>query len=169
MDVAWFIQHRHLSHLDLLKVWKYCMVHDKPETYAGDVSAFPDKFGNHDTGDSSKKEERERLALLRLRKEWGRTFPDFLENLIAYERQEDEESRFVYALDKFLAKLNIFEDSGRTNHLFGVTLEDEIARNRPRVARHPFVLKLYDEFIEHCRRSLPDMFYQEDTQTTAAE
>src|SRR3989344_3935999 len=66
MDVVWFVQQRFLPHLDLLKVWKYAMVHDKPETYAGDTPAFPDKNGAYVALDRNGKKERERIATLQL-------------------------------------------------------------------------------------------------------
>lgn len=168
MDIAWFIQQRFLPHLDLLKVWKYCMVHDKPETYAGDTPAFPDKNGIHNGPDRATKKERERVAVMRLEKEWGQTFPDFLKYLHAYERLEDEESRFVYALDKFLSDLNIYEDNGRTNRMLGITRDEQIAYKRPRIAEHPFLLELYDEWMECCKDQL-DLFFWEAEKTEAAE
>lgn len=167
MDVAWFVQHRFLPHLDLLLVWKYCMVHDKPEVYAGDTPAFPDKNGVHNGPTRDSKKERERLAVMRLEKEWRRSFPDFLDILHAYERLEDEESRFVYALDKFLSDLNIYEDQGRTNHKLGITQEEHIGYKRPRIAEHPFVLKVYDQWLQHITAE-PDLFWA-PTASEAAE
>lgn len=167
MDVAWFVQQRYLPHLDLLKVWKYCMVHDKPETYAGDTPAFADKNGIHNGPDRASKKEREYLATLRLEKEWHRTFPDFIVYLHAYERLEDEESRFVYALDKFLSDLNIYEDNGRTNRPLGITRDEQIAYKRPRIAQHPFLLSMYDEWMEHCQDRRDMFFWAEENQKAA--
>ncbi len=160
MDVAWFIQQRHLPHLDMLKVWKYCMVHDKPEVYAGDTPAFADKHGVHNGPDRASKKERERIATMRLKKEWEATFPDFLNYLHAYEALEDEESQFVYALDKFLSDLNIWEDNGRTNRVLGVTFEAAVEYKRPRIASHQFILELYDMYINTCCEE-PDLFFTE--------
>ncbi len=170
IDVAWFIQQRWLKHLDLTKVLLYALVHDKLETYAGDTPAFLGKLGEYTSGhDRASKNERERLAQMRIDKEWGRIFPSFIEHLAAYQRQEDEESRFIYALDKFLSDLNIYEDNGRTNRVLGITLEEQIAYKRQRVAAHSFVLGLYEEFVEHCR-SRPDLFHtQVGRILTAAE
>ncbi len=77
---------------------------------------------------------------------------------------EDEESRFVYALDKFLSVLNIFEDSGRTNIELGITFDEQVAYKRPRIAQHSFLLSLYDKFVAFCAQR-PELHYQ----ATAAE
>lgn len=168
MDVAWFLQQRSYPYLDLLKVWKYCMVHDKPEVYAGDTPAFSDKNGIHNGPDRATKKRREQLATLRLQKEWGTRFPDFLTFLEAYEKQEDEESRFVYALDKFLSDLNIYIDNGRTNNMLRITRAEQIAYKRPRIEAFPPLLEMYDAWIGSCPLDA-DLFFQEGLELKAAE
>jgi hypothetical protein len=71
---------------------------------------------------------------------------------------------FVYALDKFVAELNIFEDNGRTNKTLGLTLEEKIAYKRPRIAKDPLLLKYYDEFCEFLAYR-PDLYYRPKQRT----
>lgn len=164
---AWFVRDLFLPHLDLSKVLCYSLAHDVVEVYAEDTSAFPDKLGHFGHSlDRSTKKDRERRALERLVREWGQTFPAMIEQIRAYERREDEESRFVYALDKFVADLNILEDEGRTNLLLGVTFDEKVAYKRPRIAEHELLVELFDEFCEYCS-ARPELYYQPET--TAAE
>lgn len=162
--VAWYIRENYAPHLDLQKVLLYCLVHDLPETYAGDTPAFPDTSGRFKSVSRATKRRREQKALERIKREWGSDFPEMVAHLERYETLEDEESRFVYALDKFLSDLNIFEDDGRTNLELGITFEATIAYKRPRIAKHPIVHEMYEKFIAFCAQR-PELHYQ----GTAAE
>lgn len=165
--VAWFIQQRYLPHLDLEKVLRYCLVHDKPEIYAGDTPAFAAKGTRFEAHLSrATKKRREKKAIKRIKREWGSKFPDMLADLEAYERREDEEGRFVDALDKFLAELNIYEDRGRTDRLLQITRSEKVAYKRKRIKAHPFLLDLYDDFCTFCDHRT-DIFFQPEQ--TAAE
>jgi len=149
---AWFIRDRHLRHLNREKLMLYATVHDLPEIYAGDTPAFPDPKGiikSHLT--HKDKEVRERKAIVRIEHEWQGAFPAMIDYLIAYNNQDDEESRFIYALDKFLAELNIYEDNGYTDILLGVSRSAKEAYKKPKIAEHPFILNLYEEFCRFCR------------------
>lgn len=159
--VAWFIRDRHLIHLDALKIQNYCLVHDIPEIYAGDTPAFPDKNGEYsgNTLSHASKKRREKKAVERIKREWTKHFPAMIEFILDYENQADEESRFVYALDKFLSDLNIYEDGGRTNIDLEITLKKQSAYKRPRIRKHPFLLELYDDFVAFCEYR-PDVNFQ---------
>lgn len=164
---AMFIRDRFLPHLNAEKVYRYAMLHDFVEVYAEDTPAFPDQFGafGHDgRTDHTTKEERERMALKQLQHELE--WPEAFATIDAYERKADEESRFVYALDKFIADLNIFEDNGRTNILLGVTYEKKIAYKRHRIAEYPFLLELFDEFCKYCKEHESELYFQ-PTETAA--
>jgi putative hydrolase of HD superfamily len=158
--VAWYLVSRRAKHLDLFLVLMYIIVHDLVETYAADTPAFAGKAGRYAKVISRKdKKQREEKALQRIDREWGGIVPDIVEKIKAYERQEDDESRFVYALDKLVAELNIFEDNGRTDKMLGLTLEEKIAYKHPRIAKDPLLLKYYDEFCEFLAYR-PDLYYR---------
>lgn len=164
--VAWFIQQRHLPHLNLLKIFLYCKAHDLPEIYAGDTPAFQGPGEYASKLSRATKKQREQKAIASLEREWEYLFPSLLKNIHAYEKQADEESRFVNALDKFLAELNIFEDNGRTDLRLQLSLDEKIAYKRPRIASHPFLLELYDEFCKFCEHR-PELFFQPEQLKTA--
>lgn len=165
--VAWYIRENHQPHLNSEKLLFYSLVHDLPETYAGDTPAFTDKTGRFKPIPRSSKRAREQKALQRIKRDWKHDFPEMIAYLEWYEKQIDEESRFIYALDKFLSDLNIFEDKGRTNIELGVTFDEQVAYKRPRIAAHPFLLTMYDQFVAFCAQR-PELYYFND-QATAAE
>ena len=83
------------SKLDVGKVSIFALLHDVVEIHAGDTSVWAPEV------QLKSKHKREVQALARLHKE----FPEFkhLFNFIdEYEKKDSDETRFVYALDKFL-------------------------------------------------------------------
>jgi len=160
VDIAWFLRDRIAPHLSFEKITKYAMVHDIPEVYAGETPAFQDKTGKHKSDlVHSDKKARETLAIKRLEQEFSIDFPGKIDALHAYERQKDEESRFVYALDKLLAEINIYQDGGRTDKELRVTFEEKMAYKSPKVAKHPAIQALHKEFMAHIETYRRDILY----------
>ena len=96
--LAWYVASVQKLPLDLEKVLSYALAHDLIEAYAGDTPIT-------DAEAIKTKVAREEAALIRIEKE----FPEFshlIETIHAYEKREDAESRFVYALDKLIDPLN---------------------------------------------------------------
>lgn len=155
--VAWFVAVRCELALQLPLVIEYALVHDLVETYAGDTPAFrhPGQTAQPTHAD---KEQREREAFRRIARKWGPLFPSLVHRIARYRLQNDEESRFIYALDKLLAQLNIYADGGRTSQILQTTRDDIIAYKRPRVAKHPVVADLFEELLQLYARQ-PELFY----------
>lgn len=120
-------------------VLEYSLVHDLVEAYAGDTH-FYDAEGRLD------KKEREERALKQLKAE----FPEFRrlhDLIIAYEERSDDESRFVYALDKLLPILNIYLDQGRTWQKDGISFDVlETHKSKP-ISLSPEVKVFYDQLL----------------------
>lgn len=144
--VAWFVVTRCKLSLQMELVIEYVLVHDLVETYAQDTPAFPhpERCGQRTHAD---KEERERTARRRIAREWGTRFPGLVQRMARYNLQPDEESRFVYALDKLVSQLNVYTDGGRTNHILQVTRPQLEAYKLPRVAKHGAVAELFAELL----------------------
>ena len=88
------------GHLDSGMVAQYALVHDLVESYAGDTNtAFITEAGLR------KKEKREKVAMNRIRLEFGDTVPILVEMIEQYERQVMPEARFVRFLDKAMPKI----------------------------------------------------------------
>ena len=91
--MAWLFGPKLVPHLDQFKLVTYAMIHDLVEVYAGDTFCFGSKE------DLASKDSREDEALRRLVAEYA-DFPNMVNDLESYAEQKDEESRFIYALDK---------------------------------------------------------------------
>ena len=139
--VAWYIIEKDGLPLNKDLVLKYALVHDFVEIYAGDTFAH-----EADPTVLASKHERERLAAERLRVE----LPDFpeLHTLIAsYEARSDEESKFVYALDKVLPPANIYLDGGKSWRVYGVDLNMIREHKKDKVAVSPPVAAYWQELL----------------------
>ncbi len=115
--VAWYLIDAKNLKLDLDMVLKYAIVHDLVEVYAGDTYFFT----TDQTLKDSKKEREEKAA-----ERIASNFPEMLkinQIIFDYEKKADEESKFIYALDKILPVMNIFLDNGRSWRKKGVNLE----------------------------------------------
>jgi putative hydrolase of HD superfamily len=96
--LAWYIASANRISLDMEKVLKYALAHDLLEAYAGDTPI-------HDIEAQKTKAEREAAAVAQIEHEFYE-FPELVHVIHAYERREDEESKFVYAVDKLIDPIN---------------------------------------------------------------
>lgn len=147
---AWFLNERLSLGLDVPHLLSYALVHDLVEVYAEDTPAFVNLMTFESASQSGaitrkNKAERESKAMERIRREWGEAFPQMVEYMERYERQTDRESRFIYALDKLVAGLNVYEDGGSTYRKLGLTLEMVDTYQRPKIEKDATILALYNE------------------------
>ncbi len=151
--MAWYIVTTHKLDLDLSKVFKYALAHDLVEVYAGDTILHDqiEKVGQDD------KEVREETALARLRKEFPE-FEEMFEAMEGYTNRVDEESKFVYALDKVQPILNIYKDNGRTWKKHGTTLDIIKSVKGPKAGMNPTTDKYFKELMEILERKAGDLF-----------
>lgn len=138
--LGWYIVSSQKLSYNVDLIIKYSLVHDLVEIYAGDTYFE----SNQDLKDS--KEERERKALMQIEAD----FPEFSEmtKLIhQYEAKADEESKFVYALDKMIPVLNIYLDNGRSWKRDQVTFE--MIRNKDKkIVINDDVMKIWIDFMK---------------------
>lgn len=105
--VACAFAERFAPELDRGMVAQFALVHDLVEAYAGDT---PTAYIMSDA-DHAGKEEREALALARIREEFDAELPWIGETIDAYESLATPEARFVKVMDKTLPKMvNIFNE-----------------------------------------------------------
>lgn len=144
---AWYIVSAQKLDLDMDKVMKYALAHDLVEAYAGDTPAAVHKAYD---AERETKEEREAAAAKQIADE----FPEFAElheTIHAYEEKKDEESRFVYALDKILPILNICLDNGYSWKQNGVSVEDVVEYKSKQIADVPEIKKYFDLLVPMIR------------------
>lgn len=140
--VAWYIISTNKLPLNTGKAIRYGLLHDLVETYAGDTDAFDKDPSQHES-----KIAREHEALLQLEAEFSE-FPEMTDIIKQYELREDEESKFIYALDKVLAPINVYLDNGRTWQKKGITFDKFLDNKLPKVAAHPEVEKYFTQLVE---------------------
>ncbi len=140
--ISWYVVSTYKLPLNVDKVIKYALMHDLVEVYAGDTDAF-----DKDPEQHASKAEREHLALEKLKLEFTE-FPEMTDLITVYENREDHESKFVYALDKVVAPINIYFDSGRTWKHKGITFKKLLENKLPKVAAHPEVKKYFDQLVD---------------------
>ena len=91
--LCWYICDRHNLKLDQAKVLKYAMAHDFVERYAGDTNTYASE------SDRRRKVQLEEAALERLSNEFSE-FENLVNTMRAYEDKADDESLFVWTVDK---------------------------------------------------------------------
>src|SRR3989338_8101045 len=138
--------------LDRDKVMSYCLVHDLVEAYAGDTY-----FYSSDNNHVNSKHKRESEALNQMRRE----FPEH-ENLWkiieAYEAREDDEARFVYALDKVQPVIHIYLDGGKSWKKYNVKLEHLTEKKNDKIKVSPVIEKYWNEFLEILEKNKSTLF-----------
>ncbi len=134
------------------KITYYAISHDLPEVFAGDVSVW-DEEGR------KKKAENEAEAVKRIKEELYKT-PVLGEAVDEYNKFQDEESRFVYALDKLMPFIMVVAD-GNWFRKMGISHEKFLKKHeeqRVKVAKHPVVLQWYDEMFELTESQKDELF-----------
>ena len=85
--------------LDTGKIAHYALVHDLVEVHAGDTPVSAPE------ADHSMKEVKEKEAYQQIKTDFETTFPWLHKTIADYESRQDDESKFVYVLDKSMGAL----------------------------------------------------------------
>jgi len=150
--VAWYlIESADLSHLDKELCIKYALIHDFVEVYAGDTYFFATNKERND------KKDREKLAINKLKKEWGQ-FEGLNKLIEKYEEKKDPESRFVYALDKILPIINIYLDDGRSWKIDNITLDILISKKTQKISISDEIKPYFEELIKILKKDESKLF-----------
>jgi 5'-deoxynucleotidase YfbR-like HD superfamily hydrolase len=106
--------------LNAKKILLYSLVHDLPELVTGDVNTLLAT-----TEALSLKDQHDRAASAKVRKLF-KNAPSILNAIEAYESKEDEESLFVYWIDKMTTIPTHFYDNGENLKALGITNRADI-------------------------------------------
>lgn len=147
--LAWYILSKNTFNLDKDLVIKYALTHDLVEAYAGDTFIF-------DKESIETKHIREQEAQKKLQEEFS-DFEDMNILIQNYEDRKDDESKFVYALDKIIPMLNIYLDNGRTWKKNKITLEMLVEAKKNKVSLSPECNKYFEELVDILSKQ-PDLF-----------
>lgn len=136
---CWFLQPKIAPELDLGKILQYALAHDIVELHAGDTFVFDDAH-------KASKDVRERDALKQISEEWS-DFPELAASAKGYMDKENEEAKFVKAVDKLLPVLMI--DLGEKNLFWkrhSITLEME-RENKKTIYVSDIVSPYYEKLL----------------------
>ncbi|MBX2866878.1 HD domain-containing protein [Candidatus Kaiserbacteria bacterium] len=150
--LAWYISSTYKLDLDLEKLFLYALAHDLVEVYAGDI-----QFQHITDEVARQKHDAEQKAAERLKKEFPE-FPELHTVIEQYEKREDQESKFIYALDKVEPALNIYIDRGRSWRKEGITLDVFKRLKLPKVAEDPTIESLLKELIVRLENEHDNLF-----------
>lgn len=151
--LAWYIISTKKLSLDANLCMRYALVHDLPEVFAGDTPAFTAKYADA----RNKKHEREQRAIQKLLYD----YPEFeqMHDLIrAYELKEDEESKFVYALDKIVPVMNIYLDKGHSWKLHNISFKEIVEDKSKKVEISPEIKKYFDLLVDLLKSDQATLF-----------
>lgn len=148
--IGWYLIEKEKLGLNVQKVLLYALCHDIVEVYAGDVSFERSAEGER------RKQELEEQALQQIKKDYA-DFPALAETIETYEARQDEESKFVYALDKLLPFINIKLDNGRSEHKHNLSLDSLYEAKQHKIAQDPTVHRYFILAIEMLREN-PHLF-----------
>lgn len=155
--LAWYIIDSYKLNLDKNLVIKYALVHDLVETYAWDTFIY-----EQDKNIKESKSQREHNAMVKIGNEFME-FNDMNYFIESYEKKEDIESKFVYALDKIMDPLKSYIDGGRlwkNVDLTKVIITIEMLRENKdhKIKQYPDLYNLWLEFIQILENNRKDLF-----------
>lgn len=132
--LCWYIHDTYHIDLDISKILKYAIAHDFVERYAGDVNTFAS------AEDREMKVKREQESLERLSMEFS-GFGDMVASMEGYEDKQDEESLFVWTVDKMQQLIMGDMDSWRPYKEINISYDQFTAK----------YAELLEKSSKHCR------------------
>lgn len=148
--LCWYVFTQCKPGLDLLKVLQYAMVHDFVERYAGDTNTFADKAARQ------KKVEDEAKSLERLAEEFA-LFPDMITMMRQYEERKDEESLFVWTVDKMQALILGDQDNWRPFAEINVSFESFMKKHIETLKKgSSYCEQIHKGLFEYCQTTYYD-------------
>jgi 5'-deoxynucleotidase YfbR-like HD superfamily hydrolase len=154
--LCWMIAEEYKLKLDLNKVIKYALVHDLTEVYAGDMSIY----SNYKQED---KEEKEHKSFLKLKKKFPKQ-KAMWKLLETYEKRKDEESKFVYIIEKLEPILVVILTENDHWIKRNITLENFIERKQRKIKHLDSFAQIFTkEILEYIQKNKKKYFEKKET------
>ena len=128
----------------------YALAHDLVEVYAGDTYIYDKK-------QMSSKHQREKKALEKIKKRFPH-FKNLIKIIEAYEKREDEESKFVYAIDKIIPPIQIYLEKGKLWHEKNVSFKELSDNKTEKIAISKEVNKYWQELFRELKKGRKKLF-----------
>lgn len=144
--VAWYIIETKKLKLNKERCLMYALAHDLVEVYAGDTPAVGKTARAHD---HTSKHAREKKALIKIKKRFPK-FKTLISMIEKYEKRSDNESKFIYALDKILPPIQIYLEKGRLWYEHDVGFDELLDNKNHKIA----VSKTIDAYWQELKKAL---------------
>jgi putative hydrolase of HD superfamily len=148
--VAWFLIEQDKLKLNKELCFMYALAHDLVEVYAGDTYVL-------DTKNLPSKHQREKDALKKIRKRFS-NFKTLTKIIEKYEKKIDDESKFIYALDKLIPPIQIYLEDGKLFHEKKISLENVIEIKKGKIDMSPHVNKYWQELLTELVKNKQKLF-----------
>lgn len=137
--LAWFLIEQDELKLNKELCLMYALAHDLVEIYAGDTYTYDKK-------DNLSKNKREMNAIKKIEKRFS-GFKNLVKIIKKYEKKEDEESKFIYALDKIIPPIQIYMENGRLWREKKLSYNDLVENKNKKIAKSKYVDKYWKEIL----------------------
>lgn len=143
--LCWYVHSNHDIPLDLNKIFKYAIVHDFAERYAGDINTYASE------ADLKSKIAREEAAVEKLSMEFVE-FGDMVESLKRYQAKADEEALFVWTVDKMQAIILAELDDWRPYKKIKINYDTFVKKHHEQLSRcSPYCKQIFEALLEYCK------------------
>ena len=148
--VAWFLIEHDKLKLNRELCFMYALAHDLVEVYAGDTYVL-------DTKNILSKHKREKDAFKKIQKRFS-NFKTLTKTIEKYEKRTDDESKFIYALDKLIPPIQIYMEDGKLFHEKKISLENVIEIKKGKIDMSPHIDKYWQELLLELRKNKKKLF-----------
>ncbi len=148
--LCWYLYEKLQPDLDLAKILKYAVCHDFVEQYAGDVNTFAS------ADDRKAKIQNEAAALAHMQQEHT-GFINLTDTMVSYEAKKDEESKFVWTVDKMQALIMGDMDGWRPYAEIGIAYDafvDKYEDLSKRISK--YCKDIYRELVDYSHSTYYD-------------
>lgn len=148
--LCWYIYERCNLRLDISKILKCAITHDFVERYAGDVNTFASK------DEREMKIIKERESLKKLSVEY-RDFPGMVSSMKEYESRSDEESNFVWTVDKMQGMIMGDMDNWRPYASLNITYDEFVGKHTEQLKQSSkYCKEIFESLLEYCKATYYD-------------
>jgi putative hydrolase of HD superfamily len=140
--VAWFLIEQDNLKLNKELCLMYALAHDLVEIYAEDTFIFDKKK-------KVSKHAREKEALVKIKKRFS-NFKNLIKIIQNYEKKKDEESKFIFILDKLLPPVQIYLENRKMWHKKKVSLLKQLEYKNKILSSSLY----FDEYWQELKREL---------------
>jgi uncharacterized UPF0160 family protein len=85
-------------------------------------------------------------------------FKNLIRIIKKYEEKKDEESKFIYALDKIIPPIQIYLEDGKLWREKKISHEDLIKNKNSKIAQSKYVDKYWQEILERITKEKDGLF-----------